>query len=141
MANNELNVARIKLSTIQYYLDLIQKDWTLDMLKNIMEFDKAQMKGIVEAREGKTKVNAPATLPIFDVIGSNTWGASFQKIIEKTSEAQIYLLNTWWPIHDFELDSGLLRIDVMGKLEVKHMSDCERIKMDNVEYKLEDVYE
>ena len=35
----------------------------------------------------------------------------------------------------------ILRIDVMGRLEAHHMEDCERIEMDGVEYRLEDVYE
>lgn len=75
------------------------------------------------------------------VVGSNTWGVNFQNIIFKTSEAWVKLRDNWWPIHDFELECGLFRIDVMGKLEVHHMVDCEQIKMDGIEYKLEDVYE
>lgn len=80
-------------------------------------------------------------LSIHSVVGSNTWGASFQKIIANTSEARLHMLGTWWNIYDFELDAGLLRLDIMGQLEVHHMSECERIEMDGVEYKLEDVCE
>jgi hypothetical protein len=29
----------------------------------------------------------------------------------------------WWPINDFEVQTGLIRIDVCGLLEVKHISD------------------
>jgi hypothetical protein len=29
----------------------------------------------------------------------------------------------WWPINDFEVETGLVRIDVCGKLEVKHIGD------------------
>jgi hypothetical protein len=29
----------------------------------------------------------------------------------------------WWPIHDFEVQTGLVRIDVCGKLDVKHIGD------------------
>jgi hypothetical protein len=29
----------------------------------------------------------------------------------------------WWPINDFEVQTGLIRIDVCGKLEVKHIGD------------------
>jgi hypothetical protein len=29
----------------------------------------------------------------------------------------------WWPIYDFEVQTGLVRIDVCGKLEVKHIGD------------------
>lgn len=29
----------------------------------------------------------------------------------------------WWPIYDFEVQTGLIRIDVCGKLEVKHIGD------------------
>lgn len=33
-------------------------------------------------------------------------------------------LGGWeWPINDFEVETGLLRIDVCGKLQVKHISD------------------
>jgi hypothetical protein len=90
--------------------------------------------------EGRKEAQAQQC-DIPSVVGSNTWGANFQKVILMTSEARIYLLGTWWPIHDFELDCGLLRIDVMGKLETYHKSDCDRIEMDGVEYTLEDVYE
>ena len=54
-------------------------------------------------------------LSIHSVVGSNTWGASFQKVIAKTSEARLHMLGTWWNIHDFELDAGLFRLDIMGK--------------------------
>tara|TARA_R110002096_G_scaffold217142_2_gene405164 strand:+ start:1808 stop:2083 length:276 start_codon:yes stop_codon:yes gene_type:complete len=81
----------------------------------------------------------PCTIDSF--VGSNTWGAKFQKIIAKTSEARVHLLGAWWNINDFELDCGLFRLDVMGMLEVHHMVDCERIEMDGVEYTIEDVYE
>lgn len=30
---------------------------------------------------------------------------------------------TWWPINDFEVETGLVRIDVCGLLDVKHISD------------------
>jgi hypothetical protein len=29
----------------------------------------------------------------------------------------------WWPINDFEVQTGLIRIDVCGKLAVKHIAD------------------
>jgi hypothetical protein len=29
----------------------------------------------------------------------------------------------WWPIYDIEVETGLVRIDVCGKLSVKHVSD------------------
>lgn len=29
----------------------------------------------------------------------------------------------WWPINDFEVQTGLIRIDVCGKMEVKHIGD------------------
>ena len=85
--------------------------------------------------------NTKQTFNIDSVADSNTWGSNFQQIIAKTSEARVQLLGSWWNIYDFELDCGLFRIDVMGKLEVHHMVDCERIEMDGVEYTLEDVYE
>ena len=85
--------------------------------------------------------NTQQPCTIDSVVGGNTWGANFQKIIAKTSEARVHLLDSWWNIYDFELDCGLFRLDVMGKLEVHHMVDCDRIEMDGVEYTLEDVYE
>ena len=30
---------------------------------------------------------------------------------------------TWWPINDFEVETGLLRIDVCGLLQVSHISE------------------
>lgn len=29
----------------------------------------------------------------------------------------------WWPIHDIEVQTGLVRIDVCGLLDVKHITD------------------
>jgi hypothetical protein len=29
----------------------------------------------------------------------------------------------WWPIYDLEVETGLVRIDVCGLLDVKHISD------------------
>lgn len=37
----------------------------------------------------------------------------------------------WWPIHDFEVQTGLHRIDVMGKLDVKHISDVAQFRDEN----------
>jgi hypothetical protein len=36
----------------------------------------------------------------------------------------------WTPIHDFEVQTGLIRIDVCGLLEVKHISDFTRFRDD-----------
>lgn len=29
---------------------------------------------------------------------------------------------TWWPVHDIDVETGLLRIDVCGMLDVLHFS-------------------
>lgn len=29
----------------------------------------------------------------------------------------------WWPVHDIEVQTGLVRIDVCGLLEAKHIGD------------------
>lgn len=34
----------------------------------------------------------------------------------------------WWPVHDFEVATGLLRIDVCGKLQVKSFYDVAGIR-------------
>ena len=34
----------------------------------------------------------------------------------------------WWPVNDFEVETGLFRIDVVGKLEAWHISDAARIR-------------
>lgn len=31
--------------------------------------------------------------------------------------------DTWWPLHDIEVGTGMLRIDVCGLLDVMHISD------------------
>ncbi|HGE8503715.1 hypothetical protein ACYZFV_15590 [Serratia ureilytica] len=36
----------------------------------------------------------------------------------------------WWPIHDIDVQTGLLRIDVCGLLEVKHILDFHVIRDD-----------
>lgn len=28
-----------------------------------------------------------------------------------------------WPVHDIDVETGLIRIDVCGKLEIKHVGD------------------
>ena len=30
---------------------------------------------------------------------------------------------TWWPVNDFEVETGLMRIDVCGKLQVKMFAE------------------
>ncbi|HEJ7993715.1 hypothetical protein [Serratia marcescens] len=37
----------------------------------------------------------------------------------------------WWPIHDIDVQTGLLRIDVCGLLEVKHILDFRVIRDDS----------
>jgi len=34
----------------------------------------------------------------------------------------------WWPVNDFAVDVGLLRIDVCGKLQAKHFGDVMEIE-------------
>jgi hypothetical protein len=34
----------------------------------------------------------------------------------------------WWPVNDFEVQTGLLRIDVCGKLEVKSFCEVMEIR-------------
>jgi len=35
--------------------------------------------------------------------------------------AREYGNDWWWPVNDIEVETGLYRIDVCGKLEVKHI--------------------
>ena len=35
--------------------------------------------------------------------------------------------DTWWPVNDFEVQTGLMRIDVCGLLQVKHFSEVMEI--------------
>lgn len=47
----------------------------------------------------------------------------------------------WWPVHDIDVETGLLRIDVCGLLEVKHYSDVRRLRDgEHVEHNPEDFY-
>lgn len=34
----------------------------------------------------------------------------------------------WWPVNDFDVQTGLMRIDVCGKLQVKHFGEVAKIK-------------
>lgn len=34
----------------------------------------------------------------------------------------------WWPVNDFEVGTGLMRIDVCGKLQVKHFGEVAEIR-------------
>lgn len=48
-----------------------------------------------------------------------------------------------WPVHDIEIETGLLRIDVVGKLQIKHVSevnffiDADGVKHDSDTFCLE----
>jgi hypothetical protein len=37
----------------------------------------------------------------------------------------------WWPLYDIDVQTGLHRIDVMGKLDCKHISDVAQFRDDN----------
>ena len=51
--------------------------------------------------------------------------------------------DTWeWEVHDIDVQTGLLRINVMGLLDVKHIADVRHFKdMDGVEYDPDTFYE
>ena len=34
-------------------------------------------------------------------------------------------LDIWWPVYDIDVETGLLRIDVCGKLQAIHMGDVD----------------
>lgn len=35
---------------------------------------------------------------------------------------------TWWPVNDFEVQTGLMRIDVCGKLQVKRFGEVMEVQ-------------
>lgn len=37
----------------------------------------------------------------------------------------------WWPILHVELDCGLIKIDVCGKIEVWKLDDCAQLRINN----------
>ena len=46
-----------------------------------------------------------------------------------------------WPIYDIDVQTGLLRIDVCGKLQVKHIADVRFFRdMDGIEHDSETFY-
>lgn len=47
-----------------------------------------------------------------------------------------------FPVYDIDVETGLLRIDVMGQLDVYHISDIKKIRssMNNKYYEIEDLY-
>lgn len=42
--------------------------------------------------------------------------------------ARFYGDKTWWPVNDFEVGTGLMRIDVCGKLQVKSFGEVMEIR-------------
>lgn len=47
----------------------------------------------------------------------------------------------WWPIIDIDVQTGLCRIDVMGKSQVKHFTDFKVIRDDaGIERNIDDFY-
>ncbi len=46
-----------------------------------------------------------------------------------------------WPVHDIDVETGLLRIDVCGLLDVKHIGDVKFFRdMDGVEHDADSFY-
>lgn len=51
----------------------------------------------------------------------------------------------WWPVYDIEVETGLYRIDVMGMLDVCHISDAAQFRdadgvlHDSADFYLEDL--
>jgi hypothetical protein len=37
----------------------------------------------------------------------------------------------WWPVYDIDVETGLFRIDVCGKLQAKHIGDVASFKDDS----------
>lgn len=49
--------------------------------------------------------------------------------------------DAWWPIHDIDVETALVRIDVCGLLQVKHISDVGQLKdADGIAYSTDDFY-
>lgn len=42
--------------------------------------------------------------------------------------ARKYGSDWWWPVADIEVETGLYRIDVMGKLDVCHIGDTAQFR-------------
>lgn len=34
----------------------------------------------------------------------------------------------WWPVYDIDVETGLMRIDVCGKLQVMHFGDVKELR-------------
>jgi hypothetical protein len=51
------------------------------------------------------------------------------------------LSGTWWPVYDIEVQTGLLRLDICGKLQVNHIGEVSRFKdADSNEHATDDFY-
>ncbi len=49
--------------------------------------------------------------------------------------------NWVWPVNDFEVETGLFRIDVMGRLDVKHIGEAIRFRdSDGTVHLADDLY-
>lgn len=49
--------------------------------------------------------------------------------------------DVWWPLIDIDVETGLLRIDVYGLPQIKHLSDVGSMKdADGIEYDPDDLY-
>ena len=67
------------------------------------------------------------------------WCKEFENIISKCSEAKGYMNKMWWNICEFELDCGLIRLDIMGKTQLNHLEDFDKIEVDGVVYEMEQI--
>lgn len=61
------------------------------------------------------------------VVSSTAWLGDRLRMDYINSLPQPFIAKFWggdeWPIYDIEVQTGLLRIDVCGKLQVKHIAD------------------
>lgn len=53
----------------------------------------------------------------------------------------VQTLNSWWPVHDLDVETGLIRIDVCGMLDVIHVGSIFGFRDGNlIEYPVEALY-
>lgn len=51
------------------------------------------------------------------------------------------LSGTWWPVNDIDVESGLLRLDIIGLLQVEHIGGVRRFRdADGDKYSPDDFY-
>ena len=89
-----------------------------------------QVTGASERHEDRGAVGSSVQRPVRRPAGADLLDMEYINSLPQPLIGRRYGSESWWPIHDIELQTGLVLIDVCGKLDVKHIGDFACFKDD-----------